>query len=183
MAWFFKKKKEEEINALQLNMNHSFDLLKYDVDGIKSSILINNQNVYQWLQFLYQKIQEQDQKIAELKNTGKTSEKPLLEHLSHLLKRRSEPKPPAKPTVFKERVVKKITKNSKQFIKNTIISLINKYQRISSTELKEMIVEEQKLTTKSTFYRILKEIEKTAEISTLKQDGDRIFISSIYAKH
>lgn len=183
MAWFSKKKKDEEINALQLNMNHSFDLIKYDVDGVKSSILLNNQNIYQWLQFLYQRIQEQDQKIRDLQTKPKPTEKPLIEHLSHLLKQRSEPKPPSKTLTFKEKVISKITRNSKHFIKNTIISLINKYQRISSTELKEMIVEEQKLTTKSTFYRILKEIEKSSEISTLRQEGDRIFVSSLYTKH
>jgi len=183
MAWFSKKKKQEEITSLELSMNQSFDMLKYDVSGVKSSILMNNQNIYQWLQFLYKRIQEQDQKIKELETKEKPAEKPLIEHLSQLLKRRTEPKPPTKISTFKEKVIQKMTRNSKQFIKNTMISLINKYQRISAYELKQIIVEEQKLTTKSTFYRLLKEIEKNSEISTLKQGGDRIFISSVYVKN
>lgn len=66
---------------------------------------------------------------------------------------------------IRQRLVKKITKGSKEYVKSVILSLIRKYKEISAYQLREIIVEEQGLCSKSSFYRLLKEIEELPEIN------------------
>lgn len=79
----------------------------------------------------------------------------------------------------KEKLVQKVTKNSHDYIKAMVLSYIGKYQKISGYQLREMIVEEQNITSKSTLYRILDEIEKLDEISTIRQGKEKIFLRKI----
>jgi tetrahydromethanopterin S-methyltransferase subunit G len=77
---------------------------------------------------------------------------------------------------LKEKMLKNITRNSKEYIKSTIFSLIRKYERVSAFKLKEIIVEEQALCSKSTFYRILEEIEKKDEIEVVWEGKEKVFL-------
>jgi len=77
---------------------------------------------------------------------------------------------------IKERIIKKITKNSKDYVKNVIASLIKKYGKISAPQLKEMVVEEQRLCSKSSFYRILIELEKEHEIDLIQEGKEKIYL-------
>lgn len=79
----------------------------------------------------------------------------------------------------KDKLIQKVTKNSHDYIKAMILSYIKKYEKISAFQLKEMIVEEQNLTSKSTFYRILEEIESIDEISTIHQGKEKIYLSKL----
>ena len=54
----------------------------------------------------------------------------------------------------KEKFLKRIAKNSKGYIKNLILSFIKKYGSISGFQLKDIVVLEQGLCSKSTFYRL-----------------------------
>lgn len=87
----------------------------------------------------------------------------------------------AKKQSFKERIIKKIAKNSKDYIKSMIISYIKKYEKISAVQLKEMMVDEQKVCSKSSFYRILEEIESELEheISTIKQGKEKHYLGKL----
>ena len=60
---------------------------------------------------------------------------------------------------LRERLIKKITQRSKEYVKNLLVSYIRKYEQISALKLREMIVEEQGIASKSSFYRILDELE------------------------
>ena len=79
-----------------------------------------------------------------------------------------------KPTI-KEKIYEKITKNSKDYVKNLILSLIRKYGRISAMQLKDILIEEQGLCSKSSFYRILIEIEQSQEVSFVKEGKEKIY--------
>src|SRR3989338_11260785 len=59
-----------------------------------------------------------------------------------------------KKQTLKEKLVKKITKNSKEYVKTMLLSYIKKYEKISALQLKEMVVDEQGLCSKSSFYRL-----------------------------
>jgi hypothetical protein len=79
----------------------------------------------------------------------------------------------------KQKLVEKVSKNSHDYIKAVVLSYIKKYQKISAFQLREMVVEEQNLTSKSTFYRILEEIEKSEELSIVWQGKEKLYISKL----
>lgn len=81
-----------------------------------------------------------------------------------------------KKSAIKQKIINRITKNSKEYIKTIILSYIKKYETISALQLKEMIVEEQGLCSKSSFYRILEEIEKIPEISTIRKGKEKHYM-------
>ena len=83
-------------------------------------------------------------------------QKPVLERLRELsgriesLEKKPTPTPrPSKPRVSKEerisnlreRIVKKVVRKSKDYVKNMLLSMIRKYERIPAMELREMLVE------------------------------------------
>ncbi|MCK5107684.1 MAG: hypothetical protein KAQ83_03075 [Nanoarchaeota archaeon] len=84
-----------------------------------------------------------------------------------------------KPKTFKERLIKKITRNSKNYIKTVILNLISKYEGISSAKLREIVVEEQGLCSKSSFYRTLTELENSGDVEVKHQGPERIYISRL----
>lgn len=59
--------------------------------------------------------------------------------------------------------------------------MIHKYEKISAHQLREMIVEEQGLCSKSSFYRILEEIEELSDISTVWQGKEKSYLTKIHA--
>ena len=75
-----------------------------------------------------------------------------------------------KSTPLKERILRRISRNSKDYIKGVLRSMIFKYGRISAIQLRDIVVEEQSLCSRSSFYRILDEVE-TEEGVVCQQDG------------
>ena len=80
---------------------------------------------------------------------------------------------------LKEKLIKKITKNSKEYVLNLLISLVRKYERISALQLKEIVVDEQGLCSKSSFYRILAELEQNNDITVIKKGKEKLYLSKI----
>jgi hypothetical protein len=78
---------------------------------------------------------------------------------------------------LQEKMLKTITKNSKSYIKSTVLNIIAKYGRISAFRLKEMVVEEQGLCSKSSFYRILEDIESDGDFSIVWEGKEKVFCS------
>ncbi|MBS3113171.1 hypothetical protein J4418_03760 [Candidatus Woesearchaeota archaeon] len=68
---------------------------------------------------------------------------------------------------LRDKILEKVTKNSKEYVKNIIVSLIEKYGSISGFQLKEIVVDEQGLCSKSSFYRLLGEVERQHPISLI----------------
>lgn len=80
-------------------------------------------------------------------------------------------------TSFKDRIIKKITKNQKDYVKSVITSLIKKYERISALQLREMVVEEQGICSKSSFYRLLAELEENEELIAVNKGREKYYLS------
>ena len=158
------EKKISQINNLLLR---SFANVKRDT-----------QNIFQWLNFLHQENQQQQQKIKQLElelsympkkpedirkiidtyysfdnimerikllnekidnlplKTHIAEEKPVSE-LYAMEKRLSSLEEQKKATI-REKVIKRVAKNSKEYVKGLISSYIRKYGQISSLQLKEM---------------------------------------------
>ncbi len=82
-----------------------------------------------------------------------------------------------KKSSIKEKIIKRLTKNSKDYVKSVILSYIKKYERISALQLKEMLVDEQNFCSKSSFYRLLEEIEELDDIGVIKHGKEKEYLS------
>ena len=69
----------------------------------------------------------------------------------HEIKQRINQLEEQKKATIREKVVKRVTRNSKEYVKNLILSYIKKYTQISGLQLKDMIVYDQCLCSKSSF--------------------------------
>lgn len=82
---------------------------------------------------------------------------------------------------IKEKIMKRLTRNSKEYVKSVILSYIKKYEKISALQLKEIVVDEQNFCSKSSFYRLLEEIEELDDIGVVKQGKEKHYISKTKA--
>lgn len=81
----------------------------------------------------------------------------------------------SKGSLMKEKIIRRIAKYSKDFIKTKIYDIIRKYEKVSALQLREIIVEEQGLCSKSSFYRILEELESQDEIETVHDTKEKFY--------
>ncbi|MBI5065742.1 hypothetical protein HZA97_05895 [Candidatus Woesearchaeota archaeon] len=84
---------------------------------------------------------------------------------------------------LQETIAKRISKNSKEYIKNILTSLISKYENVAGPQLKEMVVEEQKLCSKSSFYRLLEELENDEKIGVISSGKLKYFTTNLSTKN
>ena len=80
---------------------------------------------------------------------------------------------------IKEKIMRRLTRNSKEYVKSVILSYIKKYEKILALQLKEIVVDEQNFCSKSSFYRLLEEIEQSEEIGVIKKGKENLYISKV----
>lgn len=83
-----------------------------------------------------------------------------------------------KPSSLREKLMRKIARNSKEYVKNLVMGLVHKYSRIGALQLREIIVEEQGLCSKSSFYRILEEMEKEHKLNVVSDGKHTIYVAA-----
>jgi uncharacterized protein (DUF3084 family) len=76
---------------------------------------------------------------------------------------------------LQEKVMRGINKHSKAYIKSALLSLVNKYERLSGLQLREMVVDEQGLCSKSSFYRLLTELEDEKNIDVSVDGKEKLY--------
>ena len=81
-----------------------------------------------------------------------------------------------KQATIREKVVKRVTRNSKEYVRQLMLSYIRKYTQIGALQLKDMIVYDQGLCSKSSFYRLLDEIETMEDIGTIKKGKQKYYL-------
>jgi len=125
----------------------------------------------------HSKFDELHQKIEEIHS----KHRPVFEHLEELKSKVSRIDEAKKDTrqAFKQRILRKISRNSKEYISNVILSLIKKYGRINGLQLREIVVHEQGLCSKSSFYRLLAEIEQIEEIGIIQEGKEKIYLLNV----
>ncbi|MCK4589956.1 MAG: hypothetical protein KAT77_05930 [Nanoarchaeota archaeon] len=201
MGWF-KKKDEDHWNEIHTYLKNSFSNVKQDTS-----------NIFDWLQFLYQKSMQQEQLINQLQyqlnQTPNSPEaiKQLIDahysysrvhskiqdlnqkmallsqlHDSHntqinQLSQKFQEAPKPKQPNIKERIIQKLTSNSKNYVKTVLLSFIEKYHKISALQLKEMLVDEQKICSKSSFYRLLQELEGENRVELLSDGKNKLYMA------
>ncbi len=76
---------------------------------------------------------------------------------------------------IREKIAQKITRRSKDYIKSSIMNLIRRYGEIAAIRIREVIVDEQGLCSKSSFYRILAEIEASGIVKVSSQGKEKSY--------
>ena len=124
---------------------------------------------------IMEKIKLLNEKIDNLplKSSSQTITAPR--EIYNIEKRLSNLEEQRKATI-REKVVQRVSKNSKEYVKSLILSYIRKYGQISGLQLKEMIVQDQGLCSKSSFYRLLDEIETMEDIGTAKKGNQKYYL-------
>lgn len=127
------------------------------------------ENMHGNYELLVSKINHLEQELISMKNarTQIVRENPIKE----------------KQTVY-EKIASKIQKKSKKYVKTAIQNLIKKYDEITGTQLKEIVVDEQQLCSRSSFYRLLDELEKDKEIRSERFGRDKKYMQiEVLKKH
>lgn len=137
------------------------------------------------LQELRARIADMDRKIASLASRpeGPQKQEPqseVLDRMSRIVEkleaRSTAPShPQSSVSSLQEKVAKKVQQNSKEYIKNVIRNMIQKYSRISGLQLREIIVDEQGLCSRSSFYRILSEIESEGSVQAVPSGKEKVY--------
>ena len=172
--YFYRKNMEQEqmINRLQMEISY-MPKTREDIRRIIDD--------YYSFESVMTKIREIDSKVDELARKPLHTEKivqpvvaevhPSLSSIEKRLERLEQ-----KKISMKEKIIKRITRNSKEYVKGVILSYIRKYERISALQLKEIVVDEQNFCSKSSFYRLLEEIEQLEEIGVIKHGKEKHYI-------
>ena len=178
LNYFFHKSQEQE--NLIINQN----IILEEINQKLSNPILSKQEIrnlvdeHYIIQDLINRIKNFDNQIENVMN----SHQPMHDKISQLHSRIEKIESPQSPT-FKEKLIKKITKNSKTYVKNLIFSTIHKYESISSLKLREIIVEEQGLCSKSSFYRLLTELEDSGEVDIARQGTEKLYLSKLVKRH
>lgn len=201
MAWFGKKSRELETNRLHGFLQAAFQKVKHDTTTLFRWINyfhakhqehdqrladIEHQlyympktreeikhiiDSYYSLEPIKERISELRERIADLEK-ARHIEHPI-ERTERPLEIRHERAPKAQ---IREKLVRKIVKNTKEYLKSVILSIIRRYGQVSASRLREMIVEEQGLCSKSSFYRLLTELEKHESIGVASKGKEKIYL-------
>ena len=155
--------------------NTVMDEIKFAFSKVKSDI----NKLANWIEYFNKKNEFTDDRIEYL--ASQVSE----ERIKRIVKEALEMhriQPVERKTISKK-IIKTIKRQSKDYVKHSILSLIQKYGKISALQLRDMVVDEQGLCSKSTFYRILEEIENSDEISVIKNRKEKKYLAKILSKN
>ncbi len=160
MIFFNKNKLMEEIKL-------AFSKVKSDINKLAS-----------WIEYFNKKHKLTDDKIDYL--TSQVSEERIRRIVKEVLE--AYKLQPVERKTISTRIIKTIKRQSKDYLRHSILSLIQKYGKITALQLRDIIVEEQALCSKSTFYRILEQIEDTDEITVIKKGKEKQYLAKILTR-
>ncbi len=174
----------QKVQDFQTTLPHSqqeFNHLHFKITSLRSEIISiiddKHSQFHSKLSSFNQQIDFFQQRIKNLENARQE-----LLKLNHRLNQVVEQHQPLVEKVdqLHQKVEKKPfwkrKSHSSHQVKGAILSLISKYGRVSGTRLRELIVNEQKLCSRSTFYRLLNEIEEMDALSVVSEGKEKFFI-------
>lgn len=144
--------------------------LKYQIHELKSKLDTLNTSPEQ-IENINSRIDHIKDRMRDVEDTNIPLKKHIEEH--ETIKTYPQQQSPRIVQTARENLIRKIAKSSKNHVKTIIRSLIIKYGQISALQLREIIVEEQGLCSKSSFYRILEELEGDEDISVVREKKEK----------
>jgi DNA repair exonuclease SbcCD ATPase subunit len=162
----------EDSNKALSSLAYKVEQLKENMQNIDSNML-STENIIPRIKKIVTQIEELDNAYRPLKNE--------LEDQKIRLDRYEKIKEdtPVQKINLREKLLRKMAKTSKDHVKNLINSIIMKYGQVSAMQIREIIVEEQGLVSKSSFYRILEEVEKDSNITVIHDKKEKKFIYNV----
>jgi archaellum component FlaC len=152
-------------NELKDELRHELDVFRRD---IKSEVCqkIEENSTPSLPPTIFQRLDDLNRRMDEINLTKSSIQNSQVEVNSpqNITSTRSS---------LKEKIFKKVTRHSKDYVKSMLISLIKKYDKISGLNLREIVVEEQGIVSKSSFYRLLTEIEEEEGIHVLHEGKEK----------
>lgn len=153
-------------------------------------------HVFDWIHYFHKKHQEHDSRLDEVEtqlyNMPKSKEEIrqlidshyAFDHLHekiaeinrrlNILEKREVVE--TKKYEARERLIKRVVRNSKDYVISVILSMIQRYGQIRASQLKEIVVDEQGLCSKSSFYRLLSELESDDRIGFLARGKEKVYL-------
>ena len=129
---------------------------------------------------MMERIKMINEKVDNLSVQGTAPQvQPVMHEIEHRLADLEE----QKKATIRDKVVKRVTRNSKEYVKNLMLSYIRKYTQIGALQLKDMVVYDQGLCSKSSFYRLLDEIEALEDIGTVKKGKQKYYLYKQIKEH
>ncbi|MBI2541810.1 hypothetical protein HYV80_03825 [Candidatus Woesearchaeota archaeon] len=176
LNYFYRKSMEQEQMLRQLQMELSYT--PKTREEIRRII-----DEYYSFEPIMGKIKELNERVNELsrRQSVQTERAPVpaakesFADVSHIEKRLERLE--QKKFSIKEKIIRRITRNSKEYVKSVMLSYIRKYERISALHLKEIVVDEQNFCSKSSFYRLLEEIEGTDEVGVIRHGKEKHYLA------
>jgi len=212
MAWFFSSGVDEKVQQIDKRVADSFDRVKEDTQNIYDWLqYLHEENQSLTAELAEHKrlveahkaeIRALRDELRELPLTREAIKKVVDSHydfeglikrireleqrLSQVAQRRQapvreEPVRAAKRNL-QEKIVKRITRHSKEYVKGMVLNLVQRYGKVSALQLREMVVEEQGLCSKSSFYRILEELEKEGVLGVISSGREKVYLSEKTAR-
>ena len=180
LNYFYKKSMQQEYTIKQLQTELSYlpktreDIRRiiddyYSFEGIMAKIRDLNAKI--------EEIASKQAHIASMQPAKETAVQAYAD-LSHIEKRLE--KLEEKKLSMKEKIMQRLTRNSKEYVKGIMLSYIKKYERISALQLKEIVVDEQRFCSKSSFYRLLDEIEELDDITVVKKGKEKHYLAKAH---
>lgn len=97
--------------------------------------------------------------------------------VQHVVQEAPEPVKKREPQeAIREKLIRKFARNGKEYVKNLINSMVHKYGKVGALQLREIIVEEQGLCSKSSFYRILEEMEAENLLHVVSKGKHTVYV-------
>ena len=182
--YFYRKNMEQEQVIKQLRLDISY--MPKTREDIRRII-----DDYYSFESIMSKIRELDSKVIELAKIQSEitrdarlnvqqptiiKEMPQQANFGYLEIEKRLEKLEQKKISIREKIMKRLTRNSKEYVKSVILSYVKKYERISALQLKEIVVDEQNFCSKSSFYRLLEEIEQLDDIGVMKEGKEKHYL-------
>ncbi len=174
LNYFQQKNQDQEskIKQLQLELSH----IPKNPQDIRKII-----DSYYSFDSIAERIKMLNEKVDNI--TVKKSPEITLPTEMHAIEQRLNNLEEQRKATIREKVVKRVTRNSKEYVKSLILSYIRKYTQISGIQLKDMVVYDQGLCSKSSFYRILDEIEAMEDIGIVKKGREKYYLYKQIKEH
>lgn len=172
LNFFYQKSMHQE--HMISNLSREIESMPKSIEEIKKVI-----DTYYNFESLSSRLLSVEQKLGEFSRnsnviSAKSDGSEKLEELKHRLEKLE-----SKKQNMRERIIKRVTKNSRDYVKSVIVSLIKRYEKVSGLQLKEMVVEDQGLCSKSSFYRMLSEIEESSSVEVVRKGKEKYYFNRL----
>lgn len=161
MLFFGKNKITDEVKS-------AFSKVKSDITKIAA-----------WIEYFNKKSSIVEDKLDSIET--RTSEERIKRIVKEVLNEYNL-QPKHRKTI-KSMIIKRIKRQSKDYLTHSVLSLIQRYSKITALQLKDMVVDEQGLCSKSTFYRILEDIENSDDITVIRKGKNKLYMVKILKKY